>query len=98
MRARLALAASASALLACLSYAAQRLIDRVGEPPMGAVLLQAHVPYYWRVGAATLHALILGVTLYSLLREAQARAALAPLARWAWVVALPAAAAMALFP
>ena len=40
-----------------LSYAVQRIIDAQGEPPMETVLLQAHIPYYWRAAMAVLHAL-----------------------------------------
>ena len=52
---RLALAALAFALACCLSYAAQRLWDAGTEPPPGTVLLQATIPYYWRVGLSLLH-------------------------------------------
>ncbi|MCB9742672.1 MAG: hypothetical protein H6740_08735 [Alphaproteobacteria bacterium] len=98
MNARASFAVAVASIGACLSYTTMRLIDRVGEPPMGAVLLQAHVPYYWRVGAALLHALILGLSLYTLLSEARAARGLAALPRWAWILVLPAALAMGLFP
>lgn len=98
MSARVSLSLAAASLAACLSYAGMRLVDRVGEPPMGAVLLQAHVPYYWRVGAALLHALIVAVTLHTLLSEARAEQGLRSLPRWVWLLGLPAAVAMVIFP
>ena len=50
------------------------------------------------LGAALLHALILGLSLYTLLSEARAARGLAALPRWAWILVLPAALAMGLFP
>lgn len=42
-----------------LSYVLQRLIDAGSEPPIGTVLAQAHIPYYWRMAVALLHGLML---------------------------------------
>lgn len=54
-RAELAVAALSFGLACCLSYALQRLWDARTDPPLGTVLLQATIPYYWRIAAATLH-------------------------------------------
>lgn len=40
------------ALGAVLAYALQRLLDAVDEPPMGAVIATAFIPYFWRVAAS----------------------------------------------
>ncbi len=42
-----------------LSYVVQRLIDAGSEPPIGSVMAQAHIPYYWRMAVALLHGLML---------------------------------------
>ncbi len=44
---------------ATASYVVQRLIDAGSEPPIGTVLAQAHIPYYWRMAVALLHGLVL---------------------------------------
>jgi hypothetical protein len=97
-RPRLAAAALAFALACCLSYAGQRLWDARTEPPPGTVLLQATIPYYWRVGATLLHgggaALILGLAL----DDAAARRWLGRAPWLVPLVVLPAALAMALVP
>ena len=43
------------AVVCILSYAVQRLVDAQTEPPMGTVLLQEDIPYYWRVGISLAH-------------------------------------------
>ena len=43
------------ALVMIASYAVQRLIDAQSEPPMGTVVLQATIPYYWRTAMAVIH-------------------------------------------
>ena len=53
-------------IAAALSYTLQRLVDAQNEPPMGTVLLQATIPYYWRVGMAVLHAGVVGLLVYTL--------------------------------
>ena len=53
---------AALALLGCgatASYVLQRLIDAGSEPPIGTVLAQEHIPYYWRMAVAVLHGLVL---------------------------------------
>ena len=44
-----------AALVMIASYAVQRLIDAQNEPPMGTVVLQATIPYYWRTAMAVIH-------------------------------------------
>ncbi|MFT5582944.1 MAG: hypothetical protein ACI9VR_000521 [Cognaticolwellia sp.] len=44
---------------ATASYVLQRLIDAGSEPPIGTVLAQEHIPYYWRMAVALLHGLVL---------------------------------------
>jgi|AACY02.2.fsa_nt_gi hypothetical protein len=97
-RPRLALAALAFALVVVASYAGQRLWDSIDEPPLGTVLRQVTIPYYWRVGTAALHGLIAGVAAATAATPARAEAWLA---RAGWLVPLvvvPAALAMALVP
>ena len=53
-------------MAAVLSYTLQRLVDAQNEPPMGTVLLQATIPYYWRVGMSVLHACAVGLLVYTL--------------------------------
>ena len=59
--ARLLVALSLAALVAVASYALQRLWDAETEPPLGSVVAQATIPYYWRVGGALVHAAMAGV-------------------------------------
>ncbi len=55
------------------SYALQRLASAlVGEPAWTTIVYQEHVPYYWRVGVAALHALIVGVAVGLGVREERA--------------------------
>lgn len=70
---------------AMASYVLQRLIDAGSEPPIGAVLAQAHVPYYWRMAVALLHGLTLAALSLGLPQAWRAR-----LLHWAplWVAAL----------
>jgi hypothetical protein len=58
---RLMLAAGVLGPAATLSYALQRLLDAGG--PGGAVLLSAHIPYFWRIAMAGLHGLSAAVLL-----------------------------------
>jgi hypothetical protein len=51
-----AAAALVGALAFVASYALQRLADAATEPPVGMVLSQATIPYFWRLGFAALHA------------------------------------------
>lgn len=53
-------------LISVLSYTLQRLIDAQNEPPMGSVLLQAEIPYYWRTTMAFAHGLAGGLLAYYL--------------------------------
>jgi hypothetical protein len=51
-----AAAAAAFGLAAVISYALQRLAAAAFDPvEASSVLLQAHLPYFWRVGLALLH-------------------------------------------
>lgn len=80
------------------SYAIQRLIDAGSEPPMGAVLRQSIIPYYWRAGTALVHGLGAGAFAWALLEGDRARQALA-LAPWLLpAVVLPAMVAMVWVP
>lgn len=64
------------ALVAVASYALQRLWDARTEPPLGTVLLQATIPYYWRCAGALLHGLLAAVLVAGGLPEARLAAAL----------------------
>ena len=80
------------------SYALQRLIDAGGEPPLGTVLRQPTIPYFWRVGTAVVHGLGAGAFVWAALDEAQA-SRLVEATRWlAPLVVLPAVAAMLCVP
>lgn len=84
--------------VACASYAVQRLIDAGNEPPMGTVLRQATIPYYWRVAFSLVHAAGVGALLWVAVSPPRAEVWLA---RLPWILAatvLPAALAMALVP
>jgi hypothetical protein len=97
-RPRLVVAVLVGAIVICLSYAGQRLWDSVGEPPLGTVLRQATIPYFWRVGFAALHGLGAAVAVAVGLRAETARTWLT---RAPWLVpaaVLPAALAMAWVP
>jgi hypothetical protein len=95
---RLALFAYAFALVVVASYAGQRLWDSVGEPPLGAVLRQATIPYYWRVGTALLHGIIAGVSAATAATPDRAEAWLARAGWLVPLVVLPSALALALVP
>ena len=53
-------------LLSVLSYTIQRVFDAQTEPPMGAVIRQANIPYYWRTTMALAHGLVGGILYFSL--------------------------------
>jgi hypothetical protein len=97
-RPRLVAAVALGAAVACASYAGQRLWDSVGEPAPGTVLVQATIPYYWRVGFALLHAVGAGVAAHVGLSADTARAWLAHAPLWVPAIVLPAAVAMAMVP
>lgn len=53
------LAVAVAAAIFSASYTGQRLLSlAMGEPAPGQVVITGHTPYYWRVGLALLHALI----------------------------------------
>jgi len=56
-------------MMGILSYTIQRLIDAQNEPPMGTVLLQTTIPYYWRIAMACLHATASGLLCHALLPQ-----------------------------
>ena len=85
-------------MVACASYALQRLYDARTEAPMSAVLLSAHAPYYWRMALATLHGVSAGVLLGWGLRDEEAERWLGRLSLPLTLVVLAAAAAMVLRP
>lgn len=99
LSARLAAAAATGGLVAAPSYAIQRLIDSINEPPIGTVLQQATIPYYWRVGLAAMHGLMAAAVVFYLVHDARrAERLLGRLPAVAWVVVLSAAAAVVLRP
>ena len=63
---RIPLSIVCAVMVATLSYTIQRLVDAQNEPPMGTILLQASIPYYWRVAMSMLHAFAAGVLVYTL--------------------------------
>lgn len=81
-----------------MSYAAQRLWDARTEPPLGTVVAQAVIPYFWRLGITALHALAVGSLLYFGLSEAGARRLVAATPWLAPLLALPAMLAMMAVP
>ncbi|MCK6526679.1 hypothetical protein L6R50_03715 [Myxococcota bacterium] len=96
---RFGLALACFGLGAPTSYALQRLWAAAsGEAPPGAVLGQAHVPYFWRVALAALHGLVLVLVVFGMARGRTAERGLA-LLPWLLAAAVPAAAAaMVLVP
>lgn len=99
LKARLAAAAAAFGLVAAPSYAIQRLIDGLNEPPIGTILAQAHIPYYWRVGIAVLHGISAALIVSFLLhRDGQAERFLNRLPPWLLGVVVISAIAMGLRP
>lgn len=98
MSARRAVTAAAFGLAVVASYAVQRLVDASTEPPLGTVLLQAHIPYYWRVGAAALHGAIVAAAVAVGLDEPRAARVLGALPWVTVAVVVPAAVAMAVVP
>lgn len=80
------------------SYTVQRLIDAGGEPPLGTVLRQPVIPYFWRVGTAVVHGLGAGAFAWAALDDTQS-SRLVDAARWlAPLVVLPAVAALLWVP
>ena len=57
---RLILGIAIAAPAATVSYTLQRLVDAAGEPA-STVLLQTHIPYFWRAAMAGLHGLTAGL-------------------------------------
>ena len=68
---RVSLSVCAVVIVGVVSYTLQRLVDAQNEPPMGAVLLDANIPYYWRVMMASLHAFSAGLLVYALKPQAE---------------------------
>ena len=97
-RPRVVAGIAVAAVVACASYAGQRLWDATGEPAPGTVLHQAIIPYYWRVAFALLHAAGAGLAAYLGLSEATARNWLEHAPLWVPALVLPAAIAMVLVP
>jgi hypothetical protein len=86
------------ALVFVASYTIQRLVDATSEPPLGAVLQQSTIPYYWRLAFATLHATGAAATVRL---SASASTAERWLGRSPWLimgVVIPAALLLALVP
>lgn len=96
--ARRTLALAACAALACASYALQRLLDARGEPPMSALLYQAHTPYYWRMALAAMHGVAAGLLLAFGLGDAEAERWLGRAPTLLALLVLSAAAAMVIVP
>lgn len=98
-RLRWAAAAALFGGVAVPSYAIQRLLDAIYEAPVGTVLQQASIPYYWRVGLSVLHGLSAALMGGLLLRdEAAAERFLARLPWFLWPTVLLSVLAMALRP
>jgi len=86
------------ALVCVFSYAVQRLVDAQSEPPMGTVLMQESIPYYWRVGISVAHGVAAVVLLSIRLSWDSFPRASAP---WRWAlgtVVVAAAMAMLVVP
>ena len=81
-----------SALVMVASYALQRLLDAQSEPPIGTVLMQATIPYYWRASMAVVHGLM------ALFIAEALQVTLEPPAWMCTVVVLLSAAAMVMVP
>ena len=81
-----------------VSYAVQRLVDAPGEPPLGTVLRQPTIPYFWRVGTALVHGLGSGAFAWAFLEEAQASRLINATPWLAPLLVLPAGAAMLWVP
>lgn len=78
------MAAVAFGLVATASYAIQRLIAAVrGGPDFGEIVLQVHVPYYWRCDLAAIHGILAATMVATLLGRDQAERWLA---RTPWLV------------
>ena len=58
MKARAAVCIGLAGVAVVLSYTVQRLVDAAGEPPLSSVLLSGTIAYYWRVGIALLHGVV----------------------------------------
>lgn len=97
-RARVVAAVAVAAVVACASYAGQRLWDATGEPAPGTVLQQATIPYYWRVAFSLLHAAGAGLAAHLGLSDERARAWLDHASIWVPAVVLPAVITMVLVP
>ncbi len=86
------------ALVAVLSYAGQRLWDARVEPPLGSVLVQATIPYYWRAAGAVVQGVVVGTLVGFGLGPRGVRWGLARLPSLVLLVVLPAAISMVLVP
>ncbi len=80
------------------SYALQRLVDAGSEPPLGTVLRQPFIPYFWRVGAALVHGLGAAALAWAALDEAWAARLLRASPWLAAFVVVPAVVAMLWVP
>lgn len=74
---RVAAAVAWGGLAGASSYPLQRLYAWwAGEVPFGVILAQEHVPYFWRVGLAGFHAVLVAVLVAMLATDEQAAASL----------------------
>lgn len=92
MKPRLVLGLTVAGVGAALAYCVQRAIDSIGEPAMGAVIAQVHIPYYSRMALSALIGGALGAAVGLGVSRVRALSLLKP---W-WILAAAAVCALSM--
>ena len=87
MNPRLLLGLTVAGVGAALAYCVQRCVDAIGEPAMGAVIAQVHIPYFSRIALSALIGCAAGALVGLGLTRVRAAALLKP---W-WILVAAAA-------
>jgi hypothetical protein len=94
MRRRVAVSLALAGLFGAVSYALQTLYAGWGAAPYAPPVVDAHIPFYWRVALSGFHALLLGLLAHLGLSDAARDRVLAVLPVLAPALVLPLAALM----
>lgn len=92
MKPRLVLGLTVTGVGTALAYCIQRAVDAIGEPALGAVVAQVHIPYYSRMALSVLIGGALGAAVGLGVSRVRAQALLRP----GWILAAAAVCALSM--
>jgi hypothetical protein len=98
MRRRLAVSLAVAGLFGAVSYGVQTLYAGWGAPPYAPPVLEAPIPFYWRVALVGYQAALLGLLCHLGLSEASCERFLSALPVLAPLLVLPLAVLMGVRP